>query len=331
MPLQLATTDFNTSLLRLIDASTGRTVNEVKLNGAPRALTQSAASDLLATVTSAGTFIIHPSTLETIQHFETGNTHAGVYSPSGELLGIGTADGIVTVFYGPELAKTSTAKEHTNAVRAIQFSPSSKLLATGSKDNTVIIWTAPELAKQRVLTGHTDPVYAVLFLTETRLVSGGDDTKIRVWDVEAGSEIHAITEHSSSIMSLVLSPGGRSFASGSNDKSIKMYDVATYECIKTIKCANAVLKLWYSPADADTMLVGMNQSEVVAISVQTGKVTNKYSVHEYPSAVIAFGTCCCCKVISIQLTDLYGRAQGGASVTGCKYLLLSGAVLIFMT
>ena len=80
----------------------------------------------------------------------------------------------------------------------------------------------PELVIQ---SGHTGQVTAIAFAPNgTWLATGSSDSTIRIWDVESGTELRALTGHTGSISRLVISADGQRLVS-TTWKVIKVWDV----------------------------------------------------------------------------------------------------------
>jgi CHAT domain-containing protein/Tfp pilus assembly protein PilF len=105
----------------------------------------------------------------------------------------------------------------------------------------------------------TAPVLSVAFSSNGRLLascSGGEllvsgsysESIIRLWDVEAGKELHRLTGHTRCVNSMAFSPDGKFLASGTDDKTIKLWNVGTGEELWTLAGrAERVCSVAFSP------------------------------------------------------------------------------------
>ena len=57
------------------------------------------------------------------------------------------------------------------------------------------------------------------------LAIGGDDGDIRLIDFNTGRELATLTGHDAPVISLAISPDGKSIASGSEDGLVRMFNV----------------------------------------------------------------------------------------------------------
>ncbi|MFM7149384.1 MAG: WD40 repeat domain-containing protein, partial [Gemmataceae bacterium] len=120
---------------------------------------------------------------------------------------------------------------HGSWVWTAVFSPDGKnVLTSGAIDKSLRLWT-PEAKEVRVFEGHTGRVYGADFTPDGKYVasSGAEsDLIIRLFDTGTGKEIRKFEGHTGWIWKIRFSPDGQKLASvGSNDKSFRIWDVAT--------------------------------------------------------------------------------------------------------
>jgi WD40 repeat protein len=135
---------------------------------------------------------------------------------------------------------------HPNLVDAVAFNQAGTMLATGCHDGIVRIW---DVAKGMVLKqtpAHTimiagqaaqpAPVYCVAWSPDGKqVVSGSFDHSMKLWDATAGTlvkEFKGYKEkefdkgHTDGVFCVAFSPDGKTLASGSSDRSIKLWNAA---------------------------------------------------------------------------------------------------------
>ncbi|MEH2136213.1 WD40 repeat domain-containing protein, partial [Nostoc sp.] len=94
-----------------------------------------------------------------------------------------------------------------------------------------------------------------------------------------GKAIKTLTGHSSGVYSVVFSPDGKTLASGSEDKTIKLWDVSTGKAIKTLTGHSSwVLSVVFSP-DGKTLACGSDDKTIKLWDVSTGKAIKTLTGH----------------------------------------------------
>src|SRR5262249_10688714 len=112
-------------------------------------------------------------------------------------------------------------------VTSLAFSPDGKLLASGTDNGAVQLWdVAGKTSLEPPLTGHTDFVNSVAFSADGKLLaSASADKTVRLWDVATRRSLEPPLETSRvSMRSVAFSREGL-LATGSNDGSVRLWDV----------------------------------------------------------------------------------------------------------
>ena len=119
-------------------------------------------------------------------------------------------------------------------------------------------------------------------LNET-ILTGGEDGVIRLWDVETGKIKHEASDHKKQIQHLCLSEDKTHFISASLDKTAKLFDSATLECLKTYTADRPVNAAIISPI-LDHIILGGGQDamSVTTTHSKAGKFDSKihYKIFE---------------------------------------------------
>jgi WD40 repeat protein/serine/threonine protein kinase len=154
-----------------------------------------------------------------------------------------------------------TLKGHAGPVESVAFSPDGQRLASGSRDKTVKIWDSATGKELLDLEGHDLWVTSVAFSPDgQRLGSGSHDGTVKIWDNATGKELFDLKGHIASfratsrdalpwVTSVAFSPDGRRLASGSGDKTVKIWDTTMGKELLTLKRqARRVNSVTFSPA-----------------------------------------------------------------------------------
>ncbi|XP_035908122.1 WD repeat-containing protein 47 isoform X2 [Anopheles stephensi] len=140
-------------------------------------------------------------------------------------------------------------KHHKGSIYCMAWSPAGDLIATGSNDKTVKLMRFNETQKQlegqeMELTMHDGTVRDLCFLEDSSnksslLISGGaGDCKIYVTDCETSTPFQALSGHGGHVLSL-YNWGGVMFVSGSQDKTVRFWDLRTRGCVNMVTPATS--------------------------------------------------------------------------------------------
>src|SRR2546430_6802012 len=69
-----------------------------------------------------------------------------------------------------------------------------------------------------------------------RILSGSDDHSIRVWDANLSKELVRLDGHTGGVWSVVTLHDNARALSGGFDKMLKLWELSSRSCLKTIEC-----------------------------------------------------------------------------------------------
>jgi len=188
-------------------------------------------------------------------------------SPDGKLIASGASNpGAVQIWDSRSHEPVGNAGKHESRITSVCFSPDSSWLVSGSKDKTVRMWDCRTgQAIGSPFLGHTSYVTSVC-TDGQRIVSGSKDKTIRIWScdtrqligapidvggnvvvalssdghigagvglyihilhIETRRHIASMKGHTNVVLTVVFSPDGSRIASGSWDKTVRIWDVQT--------------------------------------------------------------------------------------------------------
>ncbi|EME44855.1 hypothetical protein DOTSEDRAFT_70794 [Dothistroma septosporum NZE10] len=147
----------------------------------------------------------------------------------------------------PRAPARHTLQSHRQPITSVAFHPLFSSLASGSEDCTIKIWDYELGELERTLKSHTKAVLDVDFggpRGNTLLASCSSDLTIKLWDpAEEYKNIRTLPGHDHSVSCVRFIPSGAAgaplsgnlLASASRDKSIRIWDVTTGYCLRTLR------------------------------------------------------------------------------------------------
>lgn len=179
-----------------------------------------------------------------IQTGHSGSVFSVAFSPDGKLLASASADQTIKLWDVASGGQVRSFKGHSSGIISVAFSPDGKLLASGGSDNAIKIWDIASGAQRKSLRGNA---YAVRFSTDGNLIAGATPQSIIVWDVASGTQLFSLNGHTRTITSVAISPDGKTIASGSQDHTVKLWDVTSKAQIRSLTHPDEVMSVAFSP------------------------------------------------------------------------------------
>jgi WD40 repeat protein len=176
----------------------------------------------------------------------TGHTQAVLalaWSPDGNQIASGAADGTVRVWNATTGSTSVTYSRHTSAVNAVAWSPDGNHIASGGADSTVQVWDAATGFPLYTYPGHSGAVNTIAWQSGpqllsgqgSRIASGGDDATVQVWSFGRATtirhrqatalqgELLIYRGHTGPVTSVTWAPDGQHIASGSEDGTVQVW------------------------------------------------------------------------------------------------------------
>lgn len=128
---------------------------------------------------------------------------------------------------------------HRAPISRVAFHPVRPSIASASDDSTIKIWDWEIGALERTLKGHLLPVRGLDFggpEGQTLLASCSSDLTVKLWDPNKGyANVRTLVGHEHSVSTVrFLTHNGCLLVSAGRDGSIRIWDVLTGYCVKTI-------------------------------------------------------------------------------------------------
>ncbi|EON65052.1 hypothetical protein W97_04287 [Coniosporium apollinis CBS 100218] len=157
---------------------------------------------------------------------------------TGTLLATGGADGVVKVWDIRGGFVTHTFHGHSGVIASLHFFEV-EAAASGVEDAAKSRRKNKRKQDQRNGTSETDAAEEEATLG-FRLASGGEDGKIRIWDLHKRKSAAILDSHVSVVRSLDFLPQENALVSGSRDKTVMVWDSRTWKIRSTIPVLEGV-------------------------------------------------------------------------------------------
>ncbi len=159
--------------------------------------------------------------------------HVVAFSPDGQWLVSGGGDRHLRLWRLEDQRCAATLAGHVGSVSAIAFSPDGRFIASGGVDRTVRLWRMEGLECVAILTGHSGS--GGMRLRSARMVAGWSAAAgiaacgYGRWTIGNASQPGwAMT---AGVSAVAFSPNSRLAASGSGDRSVRLWRIETGQCV----------------------------------------------------------------------------------------------------
>ncbi|KAM9719875.1 WD repeat-containing protein 47 [Menidia menidia] len=237
---------------------------------------------------------------------DTQAVRAVAFHPSGALYAVGSNSKTLRVCAYPEKLDTSGSspikqpvvrfnrnKHHKGSIYCVAWSHCGQLLATGSNDKYVKV--LPFSAETCNATGpdlefsmHDGTIRDLAFMEGPEsggailISAGAGDCNIYTTDCQRGQGLHALSGHTGHILSL-YTWGGWMIASGSQDKTVRFWDLRVPSCVRVVGTAfhgsgSPVASVAVDPSGR-LLATGQEDSACMLYDIRGGRIVQMYRPH----------------------------------------------------
>ncbi|HZY87433.1 MAG TPA: sigma-70 family RNA polymerase sigma factor [Gemmataceae bacterium] len=273
--------------LRQWDVATGRELRQLPGPRGP-VLSVAFSADGKRLAAGTGVFQVHLWDAASGRELHQADGHRGpvggmALSPDGKLLATGGNDWAVCLWDVAARKQRWRVEGHTGGATAVAFAPDGRSVASASYDGTIALWAAAtgrELRRCR----QGSSVVCVAFAPDGKSLAAGGDRTVYVWDVTSGAA-RQLNGHTGTVGAVAFSPDGTLLASAGEDKTLRLWSVATGEQLYSVPgVARSRDAVAFSP---DGRTVAVHDGAVMRLlEAATGKERGRF---ELKTTVIGLG------------------------------------------
>jgi WD40 repeat protein len=148
----------------------------------------------------------------------------------------------------------------------------------------------PESGLIQTFHGHTHPVTAVaVFARCQQALSGDKGGNLKIWDLQTGRELNALTPHAGAVNATAVSVDGIFAVSASEDYSLAVWDLRRGEQLFRLKGHHGVVSSLVITADSKRAISGGADGQVILWCLRSGTEIGRLSGHQHEINALALG------------------------------------------
>jgi WD40 repeat protein len=214
------------------------------------------------------------------------------FSPDGTRVLSGSMDKTAKLWdvVSGKLLRTFT--RHMIGVNSVAYAPDGDRVLTGSTDGAMRLWDAGTGKTLHTLDERQGFVLSVAFSADgTRIVSGRSHA-VLIWDATTGRRLSYFggqddeRDRGFGVGAIAVSPEGTRVVSGTRDKMLKTWDIATGQLLRiTEEQKKRIVALAFAPDGKSILSVADREPKLKLWDVASGKLIRTYEGHAETKSV----------------------------------------------
>ncbi|EIN08367.1 WD repeat protein [Punctularia strigosozonata HHB-11173 SS5] len=208
------------------------------------------------------------------------------------LLVLGLSTGVFGLWELPAFSSLHTLSISQQKITSVAVNPQGEWLAFGSTTlGQLLVWEWQSESYVLKQQGHYFDMNTLSWAPDGQYVAtGGDDGKVKVWNVNSGFCFVTFSEHSSAVSCVEFAKQGQVLFSASLDGTVRAFDLVRYRNFRTFTSPQPVQfsSLAVDPSGEVVAAGSTDSFEIFLWSVQTGRLLDVLAGHEGPVCSLAF-------------------------------------------
>jgi WD40 repeat protein len=219
------------------------------------------------------------------------------FSTDGQTLVSVGADSTVKIWHTGALDLIDILHKHHGDVRCVAFTPDGNMLATGGHDRKILFWNLRDRQVENTLSLDDTAAHSMVLSQDGKILITGSYRKIKVWETSSPQNqknlpdtqpIYTLMGHSHIVNSLAMSADAKFLVSGSQDQTIRVWNLATGELVHTLKGhRDSVNAVALSP-DGQIIASGSTDKTIKLWHLGSGELLGTFTGHGNTVTALSF-------------------------------------------
>lgn len=163
---------------------------------------------------------------------------------------VGTRDGLVKIFSIPSMKCIRNVPAHNRDISGLAFTSDGNRLITSSWDGWVKIWDLSTYDIIKNVMRQKERIRStVLSPDDSRVYLGLHNGVIRSVSLDNARDVEELKGHTDIVGALAINSAGTLLASGSWDRTLRVWDLTKYSPVHIVKTGTGISSLAWSPSD----------------------------------------------------------------------------------